>query len=88
MEERMEERLISMTHGQMQKVAARLVRALNDAQFVDGYMADEVLMAALYVIGAGLKRRGAVVALDAPLRISLPPLAAGYLAEAKRMGQH
>lgn len=83
----MEEREIRMTNGQLQKASKRILKALNDAQFVDGHTCDEVLMAALYVVGAGLKRRGAVLMIDAPLTTALPPLVAGYKAEAKRL-QH
>ena len=82
-----EERELSMTNAQLQKASKRILKALNDAQFVDGHTVDEVLMAALFIVGAGLKRRGAVLQLDAPLRMAIPPLVNGYEAEAKRMGQ-
>ena len=84
----MEQREIAMTNDEMQKVSVRLLEAMNKAQFVDGHSLDEVLMTALYVVGAGIKRRGAVLDMNAPLRVALQPLVAGYEAEAKRLGKH
>ena len=81
----METHEISMTNSQLEKISKRFVLALNDAQFVDGHRLDEVLTAALYVVGAALKARGVVLALEAPLEISLGPLVSGYAAEAKRL---
>ena len=81
----MEEIKISMTNSQLKKASKRILEALNATQFKDGYTLEEVLMSALYVVGAGLKKRGIVLQLDAPLITALPPLVSGYKAQEKLM---
>ena len=84
----MEHKEISMTGGQIKSATKRIVEARNDAQFKDGHTIDEVMVATMYLIGAGLKRRGVILRLDAPLVMALPPLVAGYKDQAKLMGEH
>lgn len=85
--QQIESTTVSVTHAQLEKASARLLQAMNAAQFEDGHTIDEVLMAALYVVGAGIRRRCAVLLMDAPLKQALPPLVAGYMAEDKRLSQ-
>lgn len=84
----LETKEISMSANEMNKAAARMLKALNDTQFIDGYTIDETLMVAMYIVGAGLKKRGVVLQIDLPLKAALPPIVSGYNAQAKQSGQH
>lgn len=74
---------VSMTKAQLQKASKRIFQALNDTQFVDGYSLDEVLMTTLFIVGAALKKSGAVLQMDEPLRTAIQPLVHGYEAAGK-----
>lgn len=84
----LETKELSMSFNEMNKVAGRMLKALNDTQFIDGYTLDETLMVAMYIIGAGLKKRGVVLQINLPLKDALPPIVMGYNAQAKQSGQH
>jgi hypothetical protein len=84
MSEDFEIKAISMSRNEMSKAASRLLKAMNDMQFIDGYTLEQTLMVAMYVVGAGLKKRGVVLQIDLPLKIALAPIVDGYNAQAKR----
>ena len=76
-----EERKIAIDNDRLKMISKPILQVLNDLQFVSGFEIDEVMATALYIIGAGLKKRGVVLLLDAPLRAVLPPLVDGYNAQ-------
>ena len=57
-------REVSMSNVEMSKAAVRILKAMNDTQFVDGYTFEQTMMVALYVIGAGLKKHGVLLPVD------------------------
>jgi hypothetical protein len=76
-------RSVAMTGAEMRRCTEDIVKAMNDAQSVKGFTIDQVLMACGYMLGAGIRQRGGVLSLDAPLRRAFPPLVAGYEAAEK-----
>lgn len=68
---------IEISGDRLYEAARPIVAAMNKAQ-AQGFTLDEVLAATMYMVGAGIKQRGALLLVDAPLKVALPPLVQGY----------
>lgn len=70
-------RSVELNPERLAEASSFMVAAMNKGQRA-GFTVDEMIAAALFMCGVGIKQRGGILALDKPLRQALPPIAMGY----------
>src|SRR5688572_28394504 len=69
--------IVQIAGSQLEKATGTFIDAMNDLQS-QGLTIDQVIATMLYMAGAAIKQRRAVLNVDAPLSVALPPIVAGY----------
>ena len=69
--------VVQLDSAEAARLASQIFAAMNAAQS-DGDHVDNVIAATAYALGSAIAQRGAILRLDQPLQIALPPLALGY----------
>lgn len=82
------QRVLHMTPEQLHDCGVGIVAAMNQAQFMKGFSAEQVMMTVAYFLGGAVAQCHATLLPDAPLRAAFPPIVQGYEAQRKHMGAH
>ena len=56
------------------------IKTMNDT-IDEGASFDDVLLSTIYIVGNMMAQRGIILDLDAPLKDTMSPLVAGYIAQ-------